>query len=171
MISLYFFLCVIFTIAVGNLVIIFAEPDSKIIYSNWVLIINSLVAAGLASYVFLKNRESIDENKENILLTIGLVFWFIANIIWAYYEVVLDIVSPVPSLADFFLLSAYVFLIYRLMIIRKKLSYIIDKKIMYLMIVLTGIFLTYILNLTLDLAQTSNFRGMMLFIVTLLILL
>ena len=166
MISLYFFLCVIFTIAVGNLVIIFAEPDSKIIYSNWVLIINSLVAAGLASYVFLKNRESIDENKENILLTIGLVFWFIANIIWAYYEVVLDIVSPVPSLADFFLLSAYVFLIYRLMIIRKKLSYIIDKKIMYLMIVLTGLFLTYILNLTLDSAQTSNFRGMMLFIVT-----
>ncbi|MGH9981311.1 MAG: ABC transporter substrate-binding protein [Nitrososphaeraceae archaeon] len=166
MISLYFFLCVIFTIAVGNLVIIFAEPDSKIIYSNWVLIINSLVAAGLASYVFLKNRESIDENKENILLTIGLVFWFIANIIWAYYEVVLDIVSPVPSLADFFLLSAYVFLIYRLMMIRKKLSYIIDKKIMYLMIVLTGLFLTYILNLTLDLAQTSNFRGMMLLIVT-----
>ena len=166
MISLYFFLCVIFTIAVGNLVIIFAEPDSKIIYSNWVLIINSLVAAGLASYVFLKNRENIDENKENILLTIGLVFWFIANIIWAYYEVVLDIVSPVPSLADFFLLAAYVFLIYRLMIIRKKLSYIIDKKIMYLMIVLTGLFLAYILNLTLDLAQTPNFRGIMLFIVT-----
>jgi ABC-type branched-subunit amino acid transport system substrate-binding protein len=166
LISLYFFLCVIFTIAVGNLVIVFAEPDSKIIYSNWVLIINSLVAAGLASYVFLKNRENIDENKENILLTIGLVFWFIANIIWAYYEVVLDIVSPVPSLADFFLLAAYVFLIYRLMIIRKKLSYIIDKKIMYLMIVLTGLFLAYILNLTLDLAQTPNFRGIMLFIVT-----
>jgi branched-chain amino acid transport system substrate-binding protein len=166
LISLYFFLCVIFTITVGNLVIIFAEPDSKIILSNWVLIINSLVAAGLASYVFLKNRENIDENKENILLTIGLVFWFIANIIWAYYEVVLDIVSPVPSLADFFLLAAYVFLIYRLMIIRKKLCYIIDKKIMYLMIVLTGLFLTYILNLTLDLAQTPNFRGIMLFIVT-----
>ncbi len=166
MISLYFFLCVIFTIAVGNLIIIFADPDSKIIYSNWILIINSLVAAGLASYVFLKNRENIDDNKENILLTIGLVFWFIANIIWAYYEVVLDIVSPVPSLADFFLLSAYVFLIYRLMIIRKKLSYIIDKKIMYLMIVLTGLFLAYILNLTLDLTQTSNFRGVMLFIVT-----
>ncbi len=166
MISLYFFLCVIFTIAVGNLIIIFADPDSKVIYSNWVLIINSLVAAGLASYIFLKNRESIEENKENILLTIGLVFWFIANIIWAYYELVLDIVSPVPSLADFFLLSAYVFLIYRLMIIRKKLSYIINKKIMYLMLVITGLFLVYILNLTLDLAQTSNFRGMMLFIVT-----
>jgi branched-chain amino acid transport system substrate-binding protein len=166
LISLYFFLCVIFTITVGNLVIIFAEPDSKIIYSNWILIINSLVAAGLASYIFLKNRESIDENKENSLLTIGLVFWFLANIIWAYYEVVLDIVSPVPSLADFFLLSAYAFLIYRLLIIRKKLNRIIDKKIMYLMIGLTGLFLAYILNLTLDMALTSNFRGTMLFLVT-----
>ena len=150
----------------GNLVIIFAEPDSKLIYSNWILIINSLVAAGLASYVFLKSRQSIGENKENMLLTIGLVFWFIANIIWAYYEVVLDIVSPVPSLADFFLLSAYVFLIYRLLIIRNKLNSIINKKIMYLMIGLTGLFLAYILNLTLDLAQTSNFRGTMLFLVT-----
>jgi hypothetical protein len=164
--SLYFFLCVIFTIAVGNSIIIFAEPDSKIIYSNWVLIINSITAAGLASYILLKNRESIVENKENILLTIGLVFWFIANIIWAYYEIVLDIVSPVPSLADFFLLSAYVFLIYRLMIIRKSLGHIISKKIMFLIIFLTGLFLIYILNLTLDLAETSNFRGMMLFIVT-----
>ena len=156
----------IFTITVGNLVIIFAEPDSKIIYSNGILIINSLVAAGLALYVFLKSRESIDENKENILLTIGLIFWFIANIIWAYYEVVLDIVSPVPSLADFFLLSAYIFLIYRLLIIRKKLSRSINKKIMYLMIGLTGLFLAYILNLTLDLAEISNFRGTMLFLVT-----
>jgi ABC-type branched-subunit amino acid transport system substrate-binding protein len=166
LISLYFFLCVIFTITVGNLVIIFAEPDSKLIYSNWILIINSLVAAGLASYVFLKSRESINENKENMLLTIGLVFWCIANIIWAYYEVVLDIVSPVPSLADFFLLSAYVFLIYRLMIIIKKLNRVINKKIMYLMIGLAGLFLAYILNLTLDMALTSNFRGTMLFIVT-----
>ena len=163
---LYFFLCVIFTIAVGNSVIIFAESDSKIIYSNWVLILNSLIAAALSSYILLKNRESIVGNKENILLTIGLVFWFIANIIWAYYEIVLDIVSPVPSSADFFLLSAYVFLIYRLMIIRKNLSHIIDKKIMFLIISITGLFLIYILNLTLDLAQTSNFRGMMLFLVT-----
>jgi branched-chain amino acid transport system substrate-binding protein len=163
---LYFFLSVLATIAVGNSIIIFADSDSKVIYSNWILIINSLIAAGLASYILLKDREHASQDKENILLTIGLVFWFIANIIWAYYEIVLDIVSPVPSLADFFLLSAYVFLIYRLMIIRKRLSYIIDKKIMFLMILLTGLFLAYILTLTLNLAETSNFRGLMLFIVT-----
>lgn len=165
--SLYFFLCIIFTIAIGNSIIIFAESDSKIIYSNWILIINSLIAAGLSSYILLKNRENLAGDKENILLTIGLVFWFIANIIWAYYEVVLDIVAPVPSIADFFLMSAYVFLIYRLMIIKKNLGHIIDRKIMFLIISVTGLFLIYILTLTLDLAETSNFRGLMLFIVTL----
>ncbi len=166
MISLYFFLIVIFTIGLGNSIIIFADSDSKILYSNWILIINSLVAAGLSFYILFKSRNEIGESKENILLTIGLLFWFIANIIWAYYEVVLDIVSPVPSLADFFLLSAYGFLIYRLLIIRKKLNHSIDKKIMLLILSITGIFLAYILYLTLDLAETSNFRGMMLFIVT-----
>lgn len=164
---LYFFLCIIFTIAIGNSIIIFAESDSKIIYSNWILIINSLIAAGLSSYILLKNRQNLAGDKENILLTIGLVFWFIANIIWAYYEVVMDIVAPVPSIADFFLMSAYVFLIYRLMIIKKNLGHVIDRKIMFLIISITGLFLIYILTLTLDLAETSNFRGLMLFIVTL----
>src|SRR5688572_1546631 len=166
--TVYFFLGVIITIVVGNSVIFFAESDRKIVFSNWILIINSLTAAGLSAMILLKDKDSDKGgDKTNILLTLGLIFWFIANIIWAYYEVVLDIVSPVPSLADFFLLSAYVFLIYRLLIIRKKLSHIIDKKIMYLMIALTGLFLAYILNLTLDLTLTSNFRGTMLFIVTL----
>ncbi|HEX5187290.1 MAG TPA: ABC transporter substrate-binding protein, partial [Nitrososphaeraceae archaeon] len=68
--------------------------------------------------------------------------------------------------ADFFLLSAYGFLIYRLLLIKKKLNHSIDKRIMLLILSITGIFLGYILYLTLDLAQTSNFRGMMLFIVT-----
>jgi ABC-type branched-subunit amino acid transport system substrate-binding protein len=163
---LYFFLAVLATIAIGNSIIIFADSDSKVIYSNWVLILNSLIAAGLSFYILLKDREHTRQNKENILLTIGLIFWFIANIIWAYYEVVLDIVSPVPSLADFFLLAAYVFLIYRLMIIKNNLGHIIDKKIMFVMILLSGLYLVYILTLTLNLAETSNFRGLMLFIVT-----
>ncbi|MGI0000574.1 MAG: ABC transporter substrate-binding protein, partial [Nitrososphaeraceae archaeon] len=78
----------------------------------------------------------------------------------------LDIVSPVPSLADLFLLSAYGFLIYRLINIYKKLGHIINKKILLLIISGTGLFLIYILNLTLELSELSNFRGLMLFIVT-----
>ena len=165
--TLYFFLGVIITIIIGNSIIFFAESDSKIIFSNWILIINSLTAAGLSAMILLKDKDS-DEggDKTNILLTLGLIFWFIANIIWAYYEVVLDIVSPVPSLADLFLLSAYGFLIFRLISIYKKIGHITNKKILILIISGTGLFLIYILNLTLELSELSNFRGLMLFIVT-----
>ena len=164
---LYFFLGVISTIVIGNSIIIFAESDSKIIYSNWILIINSLIAAGLSAMILFKDKDSSEgEEKTNIFLTLGLVFWFIANIIWAYYEVVLDIVSPVPSLADLFLLFAYGFLIYRLIVIYRNLHHIVNKKILFLIISGTGLFLIYILNLTLELSEISNFRGLMLFVVT-----
>ncbi|MGE3860035.1 MAG: hypothetical protein AB7F53_08610, partial [Nitrososphaeraceae archaeon] len=166
-VTLYFFIGVIITIVLGNSIIIFADPDNKIIYSNWILIINSLTAAGLSAMILLKNKDSNERDKTDILLTLGLIFWFIANIIWAYYEVVLDIVSPVPSLADLFLMSAYGFLIYRLISIYKKLGHITNKKTLILIISGTGLFLIYILNLTLDLTDISNFRGLMLFVVTL----
>jgi branched-chain amino acid transport system substrate-binding protein len=164
---LYFFLGVIITIVIGNSIIIFADSDSKLIYSNWILIINSLIAAGLSTMILFKDKDSNEEgDKTNIFLTLGLVFWFIANIIWAYYEVVLDIVSPVPSLADLFLLSAYGFLIYRLINVYRNLGHITNRKILLLIISGTGLFLIYIINLTLDHTETSNFRGLMLFVVT-----
>ena len=164
----YFFLGVIITIVIGNSFIVFAEPDSKAIFSNWILIINSLIAVGLSVMVLIKNkdRQEAEGNKANILLALGLVFWFIANIIWAYYELVLDIVSPVPSLADLFLLSAYGFLIYRLTIVYSKIGHSTNKKFLLSIIIGTGLFLIYILNLTLENTETSNFRGLMLFLVT-----
>jgi ABC-type branched-subunit amino acid transport system substrate-binding protein len=163
---LYFFLGVISTIVIGNSIIVLADSDSKLIYSNWILIINSLIAAGLSAMILFKDKDSNEADKTNIFLTLGLVFWLIANMIWAYYEVILDIVSPVPSLADLFLLSAYGFLIYRLIVIYRNLHHIINKKILFLLISGTGLFLIYILNLTLELTELSNFRGLMLFIVT-----
>jgi branched-chain amino acid transport system substrate-binding protein len=164
----YFFLGVIITIVIGNSVIVFAEPDSKVIFSNWILIINSLIAVGLSAMVLIKNkdRKEAEGIKANILLALGLVFWFIANIIWAYYELVLDIVSPVPSLADLFLLSAYGFLIYRLTIVYRKIGHSTNKKLLLSIIIGTGLFLIYILNLTLENTETSNLRGLMLFLVT-----
>jgi len=153
-------------IAIANLAIILTDSDSRIIYSSWMLIINSSIAAGLSLIALIKDRSNIKKDKTAIHLTIGLVFWFIANIIWGYYEIVLDIVSPVPSLADLFLLSAYGFLIYRLLVTYKNLGQITNKKIIYIVSIGTGFFLIYILNLMLSLTEISNFRGLMLFIVT-----
>ena len=164
--ALYFFLAVIIAIITANFIVVSAQSNLKIIYSSWMLIINSLIAAGLSVMILLKDRYSIKRDKTTIHLTFGLVFWFLANIIWGYYEIVLDIVSPVPSLADLFLLSAYGFLIYRLIITYRNLDHTTDKKVIFLIILGTGLFLMYILNLTLFLNETSSFRGLMLFVVT-----
>jgi ABC-type branched-subunit amino acid transport system substrate-binding protein len=130
------------------------------------LIINSLVAAGLSVILLLKDRVSIKRDKTLIFLTFGLVLWFLANIVWGYYEIALDVVSPVPSLADIFLLSAYGFLIYRLVVTYRSLDHITDKKVISLLILGSGLFLAYILYLTVSLNETSSFRGLMLFVVT-----
>ncbi|MDQ3975671.1 MAG: hypothetical protein M3264_04010, partial [Thermoproteota archaeon] len=164
--ALYFFLAVISAIITANFIVVSAQSNLKIIYSSWMLIINSLIAAGLSVMILLKDRNSIKRDKTTIHLTFGLLFWFLANIVWGYYEIVLDIVSPVPSLADLFLLSAYGFLIYRLIITYRNLDHTTDKKVIFLIILGTGLFLMYILNLTLFLNETSSFRGLMLFVVT-----
>jgi hypothetical protein len=164
--ALYFFLAVIIAIITANFIIVSAEPSRKIIYSSWMLIINSLVAAGLSVILLLKDRVSIKRDKTLIHLTFGLVLWFLANVVWGYYEIALDVVSPVPSLADIFLLSAYGFLIYRLVVTYKSLDHITDKKVISLLILGSGLFLAYILYLTVSLNETSSFRGLMLFVVT-----
>ena len=156
----------IIVIIAANFIIVSAESNLKIIYSSWILIINSLIAAGLSVMLLLKDRVSIKRDKTLIHLTVGLVFWFLANIIWGYYEIVLDVVSPVPSLADLFLLSAYGFLIYRLIITYRSLDHTTDKKVISLIVLGTGLFLAYILYLTISLNETSSFRGFMLFVVT-----
>lgn len=130
------------------------------------LIINSAIAAGLSLFALSKERHGIKKDKTAVYLTLGLIFYFLANIVWGYYELVLDIVSPVPSLADTFLISAYGFLIYRLLVTYRDLEKVNNKKTIYIISIGTGLFLAYILNLTLSLTEVSNFRGLMLFIVT-----
>ena len=164
--QIHFFIVVLISISITNLIIVFAEPDNKIIYSSWILIINSLIAAALSIFILIKDKDNDKKDKTNIHLAIGLVFWFIANVIWGYYEIMLDVVSPVPSLADFFLLTAYGFLIYRLIVTYNNINHNVNKKILFLIISVTILFLLYILILTLNLSELSSFRGIMLFVVT-----
>ena len=47
-------------------------------------------------------------------LAIGLGLWFIAEIIWTYFELGLQINTPFPSIADLFWLVGYGFFAYHL---------------------------------------------------------
>jgi len=151
----------------GDLVILFSEQEKKFLFSNLLLIVNSVAAAFISFLVVYYNyRKNKGIAKEDILLTGGLVLWFLANITWAYYEIVLHIVTPVPSLADILLLSGYVSLVIRLLIVYKNLHKKTTKKFI-LLTSLAGLgFLGYMLSITLDLSVVSTPRGQAMFVIT-----
>jgi hypothetical protein len=52
------------------------------------------------------------EGKYYLFLVVGIALWALAHTIWAYFELVLGIATPYPSIADFFWLLGYPFLWY-----------------------------------------------------------
>jgi len=102
-----------------------------------------------------------------VALAIGLSLWLCADLIWATYEIVLEIVPPVPSAADFAWLSAYGFLAYYLYstYIEFHNRFNFNKKVLVASIIGCGIFLTYIIALTTNLSVLSSPRGIAMFAV------
>jgi hypothetical protein len=109
------FIGLLVVIIISDSIIFFAEIKSKSLYSNWVISINASIAAFLAIFVIYIRKNIPGEYRDTrAALAIGLSLWLCADIIWAVYEIVLEIVPPVPSAADFLWLSAYGFLAYYL---------------------------------------------------------
>ncbi len=159
------YISIILAIAIGDSLIIFSAQEDKLFFANLVLNINSSIAASLAIFVTIKEKDK-SNLKANIFLVVGLVLWFVANIVWAYYEVILHLMAPVPSLADVLLLSAYSILIVRLYIEYKSLKNKPSKKFAGAMAGVISVFLAYIFSLTLDLSVVSTIRGRLMFAVT-----
>ena len=154
-------------IAIGDSLIIFSAQEDKLFFANLVLNINSSIAASLAIFVTIKEKDR-SNLKANIFLVVGLVLWFVANIVWAYYEVILHLMAPVPSLADVLLLSAYSILLVRLYIEYKSLRKKPTKKFTGTVAGIIAVFLAYIFSLTLDLSVVSTVRGQLMFAVTII---
>ncbi len=108
-----------------------------------------------------------DHSRSHVALAIGLSLWLCADLIWAMYEIVLEIVPPVPSAADFVWLSAYAFLAYYLYAtyikFHKKFQF--SNRILVASIIGCGIFLAYIIALTSSLSVLSTPRGIAMFAV------
>jgi branched-chain amino acid transport system substrate-binding protein len=154
-------------IAIGDSLIIFSAQEDKLFFANLVLNVNSSIAASLAIFVTIKEKDK-SNLKANIFLVVGLVLWFVANIVWAYYEVILHLMAPVPSLADVLLLSAYTILLVRLYIEYKSLRKKPTKKFTGTVAGIIAVFLAYIFSLTLDLSVVSTIRGQLMFAVTII---
>ena len=167
------FLGLVLAIIVSDSFIYFAEIKTKAFYSSWIISINASTAAILAIFVVYRHTRQRHQHLQNhhskthVALAVGLSLWLCADIIWAIYELVLEIVPPVPSAADFLWLSAYGFLAYYLygtyIEFHKRFNF--NTRILAASIIGCGIFLTYIITLTSSLSVLSSSRGIAMFAV------
>jgi branched-chain amino acid transport system substrate-binding protein len=95
------------------------------------------------------------------------VLWLSADIIWAIYQLVLDVVPPIPSAADYLWLGAYGFLGYYLFMTYKEFQkkFNFGRKALIASIIGNAIFLGYIIALTVNLSVLSTSRGIEMFAV------
>ena len=119
-----FIILLIGAIIVENSIILHVSPiENKIYYTNWILLINSSLAAGLSILLvinIISTQKILNSySTSHIALAIGLILWFCANVQWVIYEID-EVVPDVPSRADFFWIAAYPFLGYSLYLTFKK---------------------------------------------------
>jgi branched-chain amino acid transport system substrate-binding protein len=163
-----FLIGLVISIIVENSIIYLVEPiESKIIYTHWILLINSSTAAGLSVILIaikLSQKKILDHHlKIHIALAAGLVLWLCANIQWLIYELE-EIVPDIPSLADFFWLAAYPFLVYSLYFTFKEFYKKYQNKIIVFTSLACGILLViFIIYITISLSVFSSPRGIVFF--------
>jgi branched-chain amino acid transport system substrate-binding protein len=169
------FIGLVLAIIISDSFIYFAQIQTKAFYSSWIISINASTAAALAIFVVYRHMQQRRHNpqdphhhsKSHVALAIGLSLWLCADLIWATYEIVLEIVPPVPSSADFAWLSAYGFLAYYLYstYIEFHNRFNFNKRVLVASIIGCGIFLMYIIALTTNLSVLSSPRGIAMFAV------
>ena len=126
------------------------------------------IAASLGIFVAYRHRFHGPHAKAHVALSIGLSLWLCAEVTWAIYEIVLEIIPPIPSIADYLWLSAYGFLAYYLFStyreFKTKLKF--SKKTLIISIIVSAIFAGYVIYLTTSISFLSSQRDIAMFIVT-----
>jgi hypothetical protein len=94
----------------ANSMIFFAGTETRIVYSELIIIASASIAAFLG--ILLAYRQILhnrSHSKAYISLAVGLVLWLCTDIIWASYELVFHVAAPIPSLSDILWLAGYPF--------------------------------------------------------------
>ena len=144
------------SIIVSNSLIVFSNQDSRDYFTNWSIGIAAAAALSLSILaVITAYKHRIDRFfvYAQIIFTVGLTSWLVAEVTWAYYQLVLKIGNPFPSSADAFWLSGYGFFTYFMFRIYNLLSKGKEKFLVILVSLAATIILGYILNLTFGIAD------------------
>jgi branched-chain amino acid transport system substrate-binding protein len=141
----------------ANSLIFFAGAETRIIYSELIIIASASIAALLG--ILLAYRQILhnrSHSKAYICLAIGLVLWLCADIIWASYELVFHVAAPIPSLSDILWLAGYPFFAYNLIATYRQFYNRFDKRVLIASVIGNVIFVAYLISLTIALSDFSS---------------
>lgn len=150
----------------ANSMIFFAGTETRIVYSELIIIASASIAALLG--VLLAYRQILhnrSHSKMYISLAIGLVLWLCADIIWASYELVFHVAAPIPSLSDILWLAGYPFFAYNLIATYRQFYNRFDKRVLLASIIGNVIFIAYLISLTIGISDFSSQGGVSMFAV------
>jgi hypothetical protein len=151
----------------ANSLIFFAGAESRIVYSELIIIASASIAAFLG--ILLAYRQVLhnrSHSKMYISLAIGLVLWLIADIIWASYELIFHVAAPIPSLSDILWLAGYPFFAYNLIATYLQFHNKFNKnRVLLATIIGNVIFIVYLASLTIGLSDFSSQAGVSMFAV------
>jgi ABC-type branched-subunit amino acid transport system substrate-binding protein len=153
-------------LGVSSSLIFFAKVETRGIYTHWIISVTAVVAASIAiAILYQQKRHNGFIEKADLALAIALVLSLCAAVLWAVYEIILEEVPPVPSLADalsitrYAFLSFYVFSIY----LRFYKLFHFSKKPLIAAVIASSIFLFFIISYTVSLVELSSSRGTAIF--------
>ncbi|MFL6393312.1 MAG: ABC transporter substrate-binding protein [Nitrososphaeraceae archaeon] len=157
------FFGVILIATVSSSLIFFAKVEARGNNAHWILSITAAVAASIAiAILYQQKRHTGFIEKADLALAIALVLSLCAAILWAVYEIILEVVPPVPSLADALSITAYAFLSFYVFstYLRFYKVFHFSKKQLKAAVIASTIFLFFIILYTVSLVEISSSRGL-----------
>ena len=162
------FLGIVVVTTITTSIIFFANVEAREYFSHWIISISATATAILAFLIIFQQKQyhGLIE-KADLALVIALGLSLGAETLWAIYEIVLDVMPPVPSLADVLSLSAYASLGYYVFstYLRFHKQFHFSHITTVAAIIASAIFLTFILTQTLNFADFSSYREAAIFTV------
>jgi ABC-type branched-subunit amino acid transport system substrate-binding protein len=153
-------------LVISTSIIVLAKVEAREHYAYYIISINAAIAALLAIFIIYRQKHHHGSfEKADLALGIALSLSLCAHIVWGVYETNLGVVPPVPSLADLLSISAYAFLAFYVFSVYLRFHKIFhfNPKQLIVAVIISGIFLFYIISVTISLADFSSPRGVSMF--------
>ena len=157
------FFGVILATTIACSLIFFAKVETRGNNAQWILSITAAVPASLSVIILYqqKHHNGFIE-KADLALAVALVLSLCATILWAVYEIILEIVPPVPSVADALSITAYAFLSFYVYSTYHRFYKVFhfSKKQLIAAVIASAIFLFFTIFYTESLIEVSSSRGL-----------